>query len=97
LYGTTTAGGKAQCNCGVVFKLDTLGKQSVLHNFGSGPNNGTFPYAGLLRDAAGNFFGTTSSGGLGGNGTVFELDPGGNQTMLYALPGKLEGRTLGRP
>ena len=44
--------------------------QTTLVNFNS--NNGAHPYAGLLTDANGNLFGTTSSGGSG-YGTVFEL------------------------
>ena len=35
--------------------------------------NGANPYAGLIADAAGDLFGTTSSGGTSGYGTVFEL------------------------
>lgn len=39
--------------------------------------NGTFPTAGLVRDAQGNLFGTTSDtpGGPNDFGTVFELSP----------------------
>ena len=43
----------------------------VLHSF-AGPD-GAIPYAGLLRDAAGNLYGTTSGGGNEANGVVFEL------------------------
>jgi len=45
----------------------------------------------------GNLYGTTvyggigSSGGLGGNGTVYKLDPEGKLTPLYALTGGLDG------
>jgi uncharacterized repeat protein (TIGR03803 family) len=35
--------------------------------------NGAAPYSGLMADANGNLFGTTSAGGAGGYGTVFEV------------------------
>jgi len=35
--------------------------------------NGWQPHAGLMADAAGDLFGTTTSGGANGDGTVFEI------------------------
>ena len=35
--------------------------------------NGAAPDAGLIADAAGDLFGTTSEGGANGDGTVFEI------------------------
>ena len=47
----------------------------MLHNFGSGTDGAT-PYAGLIFDAAGNLYGTTSTGGADGYyGAIFELTP----------------------
>ena len=43
-------------------------------------SNGANPYAGMILDDEGNFFGTTSSGGASGDGTVFELVPSGAGT-----------------
>jgi uncharacterized repeat protein (TIGR03803 family) len=81
LYGTTKYGGNLSCNaglgCGVVFKLDTAGTESVLHTF-SGGTDGALPVAGLTRDLAGNLYGTTLQGGTGcanGCGVVFKLHP----------------------
>lgn len=41
LYGTTQSGGDLACDngygCGTVFKLDTMGKETVLHSFRGGP------------------------------------------------------------
>ena len=66
LYGTTFAGGSA--GIGTVFKL--LKGASVLNTLATFTvATGGNPYAGLTVDAAGNVFGTTTSG----NGTVFEL------------------------
>jgi uncharacterized repeat protein (TIGR03803 family) len=36
--------------------------------------NGEYPQGGLIADAAGDLFGTTSQGGANGDGTVFEID-----------------------
>jgi hypothetical protein len=39
-------------------------------------NDGGFPFAGLIRDATGRFYGTTAGGGIESDGTVFELTAG---------------------
>jgi len=56
---------------------------TVLYSFtGSGSGDGANPQAGLIADPAGNLYGTTLNGGAGGQGTVFQLDPSGNPTVL---------------
>jgi uncharacterized repeat protein (TIGR03803 family) len=82
LYGTAEFGG-AFSNEGVVFKVDPSGNESVLHSF-SGPD-GAYPTARLVRDGAGNLFGTTGGGGVSGYGVVFKLDPSGNETVLHSF------------
>jgi uncharacterized repeat protein (TIGR03803 family) len=66
LYGTTIFGGAYRnCNgdaCGVVFKLDSTGKETVLHSF-TGGADGAFPFAGLTMDSFGNLYGTAWQGG----------------------------------
>ena len=61
---------------------------TVLHSF-TGGSDGAFPFGGLLGDAAGNIYGTTESQGLNcpsyGCGTVFKLDPAGNETFQYSF------------
>jgi uncharacterized repeat protein (TIGR03803 family) len=90
LYGTTYEGGtdSSGCNgfgCGTVFELTpNNGKwtEKLLHSFGSTPD-GAQPSGNLIRDAAGNVYGTTEAGGAnssfcfsnGGCGTVFEVTP----------------------
>src|SRR3954453_19589593 len=64
-------------------------------------NTGFHPTAGLIRDAQGNFYGTTFDGGqIGGGpgfGTVFKLDSAGQETVLYRFTGYLDGlRPIGR-
>jgi uncharacterized repeat protein (TIGR03803 family) len=64
----------------------------VIHDFCSVPGcaDGALPEAGLIRDASGNLYGTTASGGANDSGTVFELVPnkGGTaytQKVLYSF------------
>jgi uncharacterized repeat protein (TIGR03803 family) len=83
LYGTTSQGGIHTCpdtpdGCGTVFELTPKEgggwTEQVLHSFGNG-RDGTYPYGGVILDAAGNLYGTTFWGGDHGVGTVFELTP----------------------
>ena len=97
LYGTTWLGGNLKCNipyrgfgCGVVFKLDASGTYTVVHAF-NGEDGATPLYGPLVMDSAGNLYGTTSNGGAYGNGTVFELDPKGIETVLYSFKGGRDG------
>ncbi len=102
LYGTTQSGGDLSCNapygCGTVFKLDSAGNETVLHNF-TGGTDGMRPYAGLIQDSSGNFYGTTAFGGSNhycgftkqGCGTVFKLDSAGNETVLHSFKGGADG------
>ena len=73
LYGTTSSGGTA--NAGVVYMLDTAGRETVLYSFTGYPNDGGQPYAGVIRDSAGNLYGTTYDGGRSGAGVVYKLKP----------------------
>jgi uncharacterized repeat protein (TIGR03803 family) len=77
LYGITNTGGTSRCNgsgCGVVFKLDPSGQETVLHSF-TGGADGKFPSGGLVLDDAGNLYGAALQGGARGNGVVFGLTP----------------------
>jgi uncharacterized repeat protein (TIGR03803 family) len=76
LYGTTLDGGAH--GGGTVFQLtpgaNGTWSEKVLHSFGKG-KDGASPYTGLILDAAGNLYGTTSQGGAHNSGTVFEIIP----------------------
>ncbi|MGA7968286.1 MAG: choice-of-anchor tandem repeat GloVer-containing protein [Terriglobales bacterium] len=97
-YGTTSEGGdlsKCPNGCGVVFELSPDGTETVLHAFEAGLD-GAIPIAGLTIDSLGNLYGTTDSGGAGcwatgGCGTVFKIDPNGNETVLYSFTGGMDG------
>jgi uncharacterized repeat protein (TIGR03803 family) len=87
LYGTTTSGGAGLFGCpqacGTVFKLDTAGNETVLHNFGETGSDGQAPYYGyLVRDGAGNLYGTASYGGAHGAGTIFRVSPSGKEVFF---------------
>ena len=66
LYGVTFFGGTHRnCNgdgCGVVFKLDATGKETVLHSF-TGGTDGAFPSGGLIIDTSDKLYGVTQEGG----------------------------------
>ena len=48
----------------------------------------------MIRDAAGDLYGTTQYGGTYNGGTIFKLDTTGHETVLYAFTGGTDG---GRP
>jgi uncharacterized repeat protein (TIGR03803 family) len=88
LYGTTFVGGVE--GAGVVFELDAAGQETVLYSFTGGADGG-YPLAGLISDAAGNFYGTTNGGGTAGLGVVYKLSAAGQETVLYSFPGGPDG------
>ena len=83
LYGTTTYGGNNACpaGCGTVFKLTPTGhrqwKETLIHQFSG--TDGASPFAGLVADRQGNFYGSAGQGGspgcFAGCGTIFRLHP----------------------
>ncbi|HKT87163.1 MAG TPA: choice-of-anchor tandem repeat GloVer-containing protein [Candidatus Sulfotelmatobacter sp.] len=102
LYSTTYVGGKY--GYGVVFELihhsNDSWSERVVHHFRGG-GDGAGPFGGVIFDAAGNLYGTTSVGGdnecfnavsPGGCGTVYKLTPkttgGFTHTVLVRFHGK---------
>ena len=68
---------------------------TVLHTF-TGGSDGASPTAGLVRDAAGNLYGTTVWGGTNlcigyGCGVVFKMDPQNQVTILHVFAGETDG------
>ena len=103
LYGVAEFGGDLSCiagngyGCGVVFKLNLSGTETVLYTF-SNFVDGILP-VGLIMDSAGNLFGTTALGGGGGLtcnggygcGVVFEIKTTGAEVALYTFTGAADG------
>jgi uncharacterized repeat protein (TIGR03803 family) len=93
LYGVTAWGG--EYSCGLVFKLDSAGKQTVLHDFYEQDSDGCGPEAGLIWDAAGIFYGTTSQGGSGGGSERFlKWTPAATRRYCIPLPAAPTGLIL---
>jgi uncharacterized repeat protein (TIGR03803 family) len=84
-YGTTRGGGTN--DDGTVFRISPSGSYTSLYAFGSSPNDGANPYAGLVQGLDGNFYGTTFYGGTNSNGTVFRISPSGTYTTVYRFVG----------
>jgi uncharacterized repeat protein (TIGR03803 family) len=95
LYGTTYYGGEN--GIGAVYELSPRQtgewNERVIYSFQNG-SDGNSPISNLVRDAAGNLYGTTSEGGLG-SGTIFKLSPiGGGQwteSVVHAFEGSPDG------
>jgi uncharacterized repeat protein (TIGR03803 family) len=90
LYGITYNGGRY--SNGSAFELSNVGgvwTETLLHSFG-GPGDGSQPYGPLVIDAQGNLYGTTSTAGSNGRGTVFELSRqtsgAWKEDLLYTFP-----------
>jgi uncharacterized repeat protein (TIGR03803 family) len=81
LYGTAAGGGittgvcAPYLGCGVVFRLDAAGHYTVLHSFTGGADGGGPYKAGVIRDFAGNLYGTTGFGGTANGGVVYKIKP----------------------
>jgi hypothetical protein len=113
LYGTTSAGGlvTSGCNnsgCGTVFEISPSSSgfwtETTLYKF-KGGNDGWYSEAPVTFDAAGNLYGTTSTGGPGkdctsglGCGEVFKLTPNGAGGWNYSVVHFFSnGKDGGRP
>jgi uncharacterized repeat protein (TIGR03803 family) len=95
LYGTTIEGPGSGCGygCGVIFKLNKVGKETITTRFNE---RGYWQPGYLVRDAAGNEYGVTGVGGGDGCGgigcgAVFKVDTAGKLTVLYAFQGGSDG------
>lgn len=78
IYGTAVSGGGCQSQCGIVYKLGTDGIETVLHTFyrkedDTKRNQGRGPLGGVVLDANGDIFGTTSNGGKRRSGVLFRI------------------------
>lgn len=84
LFGTTGQGGAN--GQGTIYEITNSGQEVVLYSFGAvRSGDARWPFAGLIRDEAGNLYGATYFGGEYDVGTVFELDNAGNETVLHSF------------
>jgi uncharacterized repeat protein (TIGR03803 family) len=65
-----------------------------LYSFTGGADGGS-PYSGVIRDPAGNLYGTAAFGGTAcgkdGCGVVYKIDTAGNYTVLHTFTGGTDG------
>jgi uncharacterized repeat protein (TIGR03803 family) len=95
IYGTTYYGGRN--GLGAVYELSprSVGEwnERIIYSFQTG-SDGNSPISNLVSDAAGNFYGTTSEGGLG-SGTIFKLAPAGGgrwtESVVHSFAGPPDG------
>lgn len=77
LYGTTLSGGPN--NGGTVFRLNPGGTGFVvLRSFTGVGGDGKWPRSTMVQSRSGVLYGTTSSGGASGCGTIFQINPDGS-------------------
>jgi uncharacterized repeat protein (TIGR03803 family) len=94
LYGSTRTNGTLGSGQGLLFELSNSGSgwvENAIYELAGA--NGSNPFGGLIFDASGNLYGTTSCGGSGNGGTVFQLSPSGGGwdfTLLYSFSGDCE-------
>ena len=81
-YGTAAYGGSN--GVGTVFQMTTNGVFTPLYSFRTNNIDGQHPEAALVEGNDGSFYGTTSSGGTNGRGTVFKVTTGGALTTLHS-------------
>lgn len=92
-YGVTPVGGAA--NRGTIFKLTPSGAFSTLVEFtDNDPERGALPVAGLVEDADGTLYGTTTTAGANGAGTLFQVMPSGRYQTILSFPAEYKGTTV---
>jgi uncharacterized repeat protein (TIGR03803 family) len=91
-YGTAIAGGAS--GDGTIFEL-TAQTHSLITLASFNGANGAAPLAGLIADANGNLYGTTSLGGRDNDGVVFELTAGTHTLTALASFDGLDGAQPG--
>jgi uncharacterized repeat protein (TIGR03803 family) len=87
-YGTAPSGGSN--GYGTIFEITPSGSFTPLYSFTNGIDGAT-PDAGLVPGPGGNLYGTASSGGTYGMGTIFEFTTNRNLTPLYSFMGTNDG------
>jgi uncharacterized repeat protein (TIGR03803 family) len=85
LYGAA-AGQTGGCDTfGTVYELTASSKFKALHQFNG--NDGQYPVGTVIRDKAGNLYGTASGGGSHNLGIVYKISANGTFSTLHAFTG----------
>jgi uncharacterized repeat protein (TIGR03803 family) len=82
------------CRNNSLARLDTSGKETVLYNFAGG-TDASYIHAGVIRDSAGNLYGTAAGGGAANGGVVYMLDTTGHETLLHSFTVDSAGNLYG--
>ena len=88
LYGTTSAGGSR--GQGTVIATTTSGRETVLHSFKGGSQDGAEPWAALI-DVDGTLYGTTELGGTNNYGAVFSISLSRKEAVIYSFKAGSDG------
>ena len=82
---------------GTIFKCTPAGKETILHIFAGGAEDGESPEGNLIQGIDGKLYGMTSGGGIsggtypngssGGAGIIFQITTTGNMSILYNFMG----------
>jgi uncharacterized repeat protein (TIGR03803 family) len=82
-YGTTYQGGTS--NEGTLFKISASGAYTLLHSFDFTATtlDGNEPLTGMTLGTDGNLYGTTLLGGKNNGGTIYQLSPAGDLTIVH--------------
>jgi uncharacterized repeat protein (TIGR03803 family) len=97
LYGTTEIGPNGSCGGVFELSLNAAGhwEEKVLHSLSCA--EGLYPLAPLVRDSAGNLYGTAWGGGAYDSGTVFELSPTGGGDWTFKVIHSFNGTDGSEP
>jgi uncharacterized repeat protein (TIGR03803 family) len=89
IYGSSSTGsGNAQY--GTLWRVTTAGQFSLLRTFTNA--DGSYPGTPFVQDGNGVLYGTVASGGGGGRGVVFSMQPDGSQYLvLHQFSGDASG------
>jgi len=91
-YGTLIYG------CGTIFRVSAEGTLATLYDFCAGGGNcsdGSYPLNALVQGTDGKFYGSTTSGGASGSGTLFSLDVGLAPFVTFLVGEGCVGKTVG--
>ena len=91
-YGTTYKGGTN--DLGLIYKMTSAGVETVIHSLASNYTEGGLPEARLVQGKNSALYGTTTTGGTYGGGTIFKATTGGVLTLLHSFVNPKDSNTV---